>query len=71
LEREGPLATARETAEQSRSLDIGENEIAEGVGGQPLSGRRFFRTLVECDGPQMVATPHTPCSPHRVAVATR
>jgi dienelactone hydrolase len=55
-ERERLLAAARETAEQIRSLDIGENEIVEGVGGQPLSGRRFFRTLAEYDGPQTAAT---------------
>jgi len=55
-ERERLLAAARETAEQIRSLDIGENEVVEGVDGQPLSGRRFFRTLAEYDGPQTAAT---------------
>jgi hypothetical protein len=55
-EREHLLAAARETAEQSCSLDIGENEVVEAVGGQPLSGRRFVRTVAEYDGPQTAAT---------------
>jgi dienelactone hydrolase len=55
-ERERLLAQARDTAEQIRSLDIGEDEIVEGVGGQPLAGRAFFRTLAEYDGPETAAT---------------
>ena len=54
-EREEAMAEVRETAEQIRTLDIGDDEVLLGLGG-----REYFRTLAEYDGPETAASLEIP-----------
>ena len=49
------MAEVRETTEQIRTLDIGDDEVLLGLGG-----REYFRTLAEYDGPETAASLEIP-----------